>query len=156
MHLWRAEFKSSYLEEICRKTGQPLSFSEFNQTLRQALEASSAQVFVDLLNLQDLQMLKGQRPSADNSQADDHLQKRYLILTTLENEKKFHVPLPLSPVDISETKTLDKETVKFVIKNVADQRRSLHETSSSHRTAQSFFSAQNPHNPQVAENRKLK
>jgi hypothetical protein len=56
MHLWRSEFKSTYLEDICRKTGQPMNYLEFNQMLKTALEQQSAEdeVFVDLLNLSDL------------------------------------------------------------------------------------------------------
>lgn len=44
------------------------------------------------------------------------LSKRYLILTALVGERKFHYPLPLQPVDISDLKTLDKDTVKFMIR----------------------------------------
>jgi len=36
--MWRAEFKSGYLEEICRKTGLAKSFQEFNIMLKQGLE----------------------------------------------------------------------------------------------------------------------
>jgi hypothetical protein len=37
VQMWRAEFKSGYLEDICRKTGNPKSFIGFNQLLKQAL-----------------------------------------------------------------------------------------------------------------------
>lgn len=57
--MWRAEFKSHYLEDICRKTGQAMNYLEFNQVLKGALQAQSEEIFVDLLNLSDLQMLKG-------------------------------------------------------------------------------------------------
>ena len=124
MHMWRAEFKSVYLEDICRKTGQPLTYLEFNSMLKGALEARSDEIFVDLLNINDLQMLKGQRAPAQQSPTNDHMQKRYLILTTLANEKKFHYPLPLAPVDITDVRTLDKETVKFVIKHAGQAQQS--------------------------------
>jgi hypothetical protein len=57
--LWRAEFKSEYLEEICRKTGNHMTYPDFNKTLQKAFDGLSSGVFVDLLNLSDLQMLKG-------------------------------------------------------------------------------------------------
>ena len=44
--------------------------------------------------------------------------------------------MPLSPIDLSEVKALDKETVKFVINEVKEQRRNLKDTTnSSFRTA---------------------
>ena len=46
------------------------------------------------------------------------MQKRYLIVTSLEGDKKYHYPLPLAPVEVSEVKMLDKETVKFIIKQM--------------------------------------
>ncbi len=46
------------------------------------------------------------------------MQKRYLILTTVVADKKYHYPLPLAPVDVRQVKTLDKETVKFVVKQM--------------------------------------
>lgn len=97
-----------------------MSYLEFNTVLKGALEAQSDEIFVDLLNLNDLQMLKGQRPSQP-SPVNDHMQKRYLILTTLGNEKKFHYPLPLAPIDITDVRTIDKETVKFIIKSAGGQ-----------------------------------
>jgi len=52
--MWKAEFKSAYLEDICRKTGLPKSYSDFNILLKQGLRSLSQDVFVDLLNLSDL------------------------------------------------------------------------------------------------------
>jgi len=59
--MWRADFKSTYLEDICRKTGQPKTYLEFSQMLKKALGETCDDVFVDLLNLSDLQLLKGQK-----------------------------------------------------------------------------------------------
>jgi len=56
---WRSDFKSTYLEEICRKTGQAKPYIEFIQTLKEAFEQTNVDVYVDLLNLSDLQLLKG-------------------------------------------------------------------------------------------------
>lgn len=77
------------------------------------------------------------------------MQKRYLIVTCLQQEKKFHYPLPLGPVDVSEAKLLDKETIKFIISQTTQLNKGF-------RSAQSFFSVENPLNPQVAENKKLR
>lgn len=59
MQLWRQEFKSLYIEDICRKTGLSKTHPEFIEVLKIGLESLQEDVFVDLLNLQDLQMLKG-------------------------------------------------------------------------------------------------
>jgi hypothetical protein len=47
------------------------------------------------------------------------MQKRYLIVTAIDADKKYHYPLPLVPVDVSDAKVLDKDTVKFMIKQMA-------------------------------------
>ena len=47
---WRAEFAASYLEEITRKTGQPLSYQEFVAMLVHGLSAQDPSSFIDLLN----------------------------------------------------------------------------------------------------------
>ena len=115
---WRSDFKSTYLEEICRKTGQAKPYIEFIQLLKEAFEQTNVDVYVDLLNLSDLQLLKGQRRSEIQQEDTSVLQKRYLIVTQLFGEKKFHYPLPLAPVDTSDVRLLDKETMRFVIKNM--------------------------------------
>lgn len=58
---WRAEFASHYIEEITRKTGQPLSYQEFIASLMHGLSAQDPSAFIDLLNNHDLQLLKGQK-----------------------------------------------------------------------------------------------
>lgn len=42
MQLWRAEFKSSYLEEIASKTGQSKPYIEFLKLLFGALSAGDS------------------------------------------------------------------------------------------------------------------
>lgn len=76
-----------------------------------------------------------------------------MILTSLVEEKKYHYPLPLAPIDTTEVKMLDKDTIKFIIKNTSKK---LTNNNVQSKTAQSFFSAENTKHPQVAENRKLK
>ncbi len=68
------------------------------------------------------------------------MQKRYMILTCLQQERKFHYPLPLGPVDVQQVKSLDKETAKFLISQATQCDKGF-------RSAQSFFSPENPHNP---------
>ncbi len=120
--------------------------------LQSALSSSSHDLFVDLLNLSDLQLLKGQKRS-EVAEDPRSPQKRYVILTLLIEDKKYHYPLPLAPIDTTEVKLLDKDTIKFIIKNTSKK---LTTSSVQSRTAQSFFSAENTKHPQVAENRKLR
>ena len=56
---WKAEFSAHYLEEITRKTGKPMSYEQFINTLNHSLSATDASAFIDLLNNHDLQLLKG-------------------------------------------------------------------------------------------------
>ena len=58
---WQAEFKAEYLTEITRKTGRPMSYLEFLQTLTNSLESRDPLSYVDLLDFNDLQVLKGQK-----------------------------------------------------------------------------------------------
>lgn len=99
LHVWRAEFKSGYLQEISAKTGAPCSYLGFVQMLIEALEAGSAHTYIDFLDMHDLQLLKGKMPSARQQQDLNVPQKRYLILTSLQEAKKFHYPLPMAPLD---------------------------------------------------------
>ena len=82
MRMWRSEFKSSYLEEISKKTGQQLSYCKFVQMIMQVFRGTDKSVYIDLLDLNDLQLLKGKAPT---NQVEDprNPQKRYLILTNL-------------------------------------------------------------------------
>jgi hypothetical protein len=86
--------------------------------LQNAFTSVSSDVFVDLLNLSDLQLLKGQKRS-EVPEDPRSLQKRYLILTLLLEDKKYHYPLPLAPIDTTEVKLLDKDTMKFIIKSTS-------------------------------------
>ena len=51
---WQAEFKAEYLTEITRKTGRPMSYLEFLQTLTNSLESRDPLSYVDLLDFNDL------------------------------------------------------------------------------------------------------
>ena len=89
---WKAEFSAHYLEEVTRKTGKPMSYEQFINTLNHSLSATDASAFVDLLNNHDLQLLKGQktgnRPQHDESQDGGQPQKKYLIMTRLDKESR--------------------------------------------------------------------
>jgi len=64
--MWRAEFKSEYLEDISRKTGRELTYLQFIQMVHDAIVAQNdlstklqrKHLFIDLLGYQDLQLLK--------------------------------------------------------------------------------------------------
>lgn len=84
--------------EVTSKTGHSLDFEEFWSLLLRALEQREINCYVDVLSSQDLQALKN-RSSAPNTtkQQPSKSNKRYLILTYMVNEQKYHYPLALSP-----------------------------------------------------------
>ena len=41
IRLWRSDFKSAYLEDICRKTGFAMTYLEFNLMLQNAFSSAS-------------------------------------------------------------------------------------------------------------------
>lgn len=147
---WRSEFKYSYLEDIARKTGLPKTYPDFIKSLIQGLQATDPQTYVDLLDLNDLQLLKGKTPSAKENEDPRVPQKRYFIVTCLVEGRKFHLPLPMSPLDTSQPHLLDKDTVKLLIGKIRETKGSEMGAS-----AQSFFSKSNKSHPSVNENAKL-
>lgn len=58
INLWKGEFTSKYLEELCRKTGKERTYIQFLQLLTQSIDQSNPRVFIDLLGYSDLQLLK--------------------------------------------------------------------------------------------------
>lgn len=109
----------------------------------------SPSVYVDLLDLNDLQLLKGKAPSTKENEDPRQLSKRYFIITCLQDGRKFHYPLPLAPIDTTQPHTLDKDTVKLLISKIRESK------NASASDAQSFFSKSNASHPSVAENAKL-
>jgi cyanate lyase len=81
--MWRSDLKSFYLEDISSKTGQAKSYAEFVQMLSSALEARDSSTYVDLLDMHDLQLLKGKTPPAKETEDPRAPSKRYLIVTNL-------------------------------------------------------------------------
>ena len=47
--MWKGEFTSKYIEEICTKAGSAKPYSTFVQMVHSALDKLSNRVFVDLL-----------------------------------------------------------------------------------------------------------
>ena len=79
-------FKSTYLEEIARKTGHAKTYPQLVQMLIAAFNGDDLadKVFIDLMGINDLQLLKskkGQRPDLKTVEDPLKPQKRYLILT---------------------------------------------------------------------------
>lgn len=62
MRMWRQDFKAGFLEQISSQTGQPLSYLKFVQMLVLALSGKDKNVFVDLVDINELQLLKGKQP----------------------------------------------------------------------------------------------
>lgn len=83
--------------DISRKTGYELSAGKFVEVLRKALSQREIDCYIDILTSEDLENLKNKKsglqkkPSSSSSS-----NKRYLILTYMTNESKFHYPLSLS------------------------------------------------------------
>ena len=128
---WRAEFTAVYLEDITRKTGKPMSYEQFLSTLIHSLAAQDPNAFVDLLNVHDLQLLKGQKTGKKPEPSNPHdaqPQKKYLIMTKIDREskQKVHYPLPLMPLDTDKPHTLDPATIKLMIAKMARSMTNLH------------------------------
>jgi hypothetical protein len=93
VNMWKGEYTSKYIEEICRKTGKERSFPVFMQLLLTAISSNqkgSSNLFIDLLGFQDLQLLKAKRSQQDEGRMQltkAQSSKRYLILTHLVPEK---------------------------------------------------------------------
>ena len=54
--MWKGDYTSKYIEEICRKTGKERPFAIFLQLLLTSMQnkKGSSQVYIDLLGFQDL------------------------------------------------------------------------------------------------------
>lgn len=85
--------------DITTKTGNNIPLEDFWTLLNQALSQKDINCYVDILSSQDLQNLKNKsaskpQPTKSNSKSN----KRYLILTFMTNDQKYHYPLALTPV----------------------------------------------------------
>lgn len=83
--------------EITSKTGYNLPFEEFWSLLIRAFEQKDITCYVDVLSSQDLQNLKGKSDPQKAAKSSSKSNKRYVILTYMTNEQKYHYPLSLLP-----------------------------------------------------------
>ena len=81
--------------EITTKTGHNLPFEDFWGLLIRAFEQKDISCYVDILSSQDLQNLKNRSAPQPNSKSTSKSNKRYLILTYMTNDHKYHYPLAL-------------------------------------------------------------
>ena len=104
--MWKGDFSSRYIEEICKKTGKERPYSTFVHLLVTSLEnqKGSSKTYIDLLAFEDLQLLRARKEGDDSNKNVQPTQssknnKRYLILTNILPDGKVHYPLPLNPVE---------------------------------------------------------
>lgn len=87
--------------EVTSKTGHNLPFEEFWTLLIHAFEQRDLNCFIDILSSHDLLALKqkNQHQASSRPKAQSKSNKRYLILTFMTQEQKYHYPLALTPKD---------------------------------------------------------
>lgn len=80
-----------------------MDFPQFSTTLLRALSTKDISCYIDILSSQDVLALKAKNAQTvqTNSQAEQNkipgkANKRYLILTYMTNENKYHYPLSLA------------------------------------------------------------
>ena len=61
-----------------------------------AFEQKDVSCYVDIHSSQDLQILKNKSSANTNSKSSSKSNKRYLILTFMTNDQKYHYPLALN------------------------------------------------------------
>ena len=105
-------FTPETVMEISTKTGHNLPFEEFWSLLIRALEQKDITCYVDVLSSQDLLSLKQKSSGqpANPAKATSKSNKRYLILTYMANDQKFHYPLALAckelPLNVGQLKQI--------------------------------------------------
>lgn len=82
--------------EITTKTGYNLPFEEFWGLLIRAFEQKDIACYIDILSSQDLYNLKNKSAPQPPGKGPSKSNKRYLILTYMTNEQKYHYPLSLA------------------------------------------------------------
>lgn len=83
--------------EITTKTGHNLPFEDFCSLLMKAFEQKDLSCYVDILSSQDLINLKSKSAPQKPLKQPSKSNKRYLILTYMTNDQKYHYPLALTP-----------------------------------------------------------
>ncbi|GLE02929.1 hypothetical protein PINS_up011793 [Pythium insidiosum] len=141
---WTAQFPAHAIEELTRKTGNFKRFPVFVNMLLSAISHRSDSVFIDLLTTADLENYRkrklGNRARLDESwdssgstaptnpnAANQHQQKRFLILTYAVEFDRVHFPLPLQRV-LSPTPETLQRTIRRLRQALASQRSSTTDT----------------------------
>lgn len=83
--------------ETTTKTGLNLPFEDFWGLLIKAFEQKDISCYIDILSSQDLVNLKNKGTAQKPSKGGSKSNKRYLILTYMAQDQKYHYPLSLSP-----------------------------------------------------------
>ncbi len=77
----------------------PKKFPVFVKMLVQALRGGSDQVAIDLLTYADLEALKNKKASTSQSTSQTNNNKRYFILTYINEFERVHYPLALNMIE---------------------------------------------------------
>lgn len=72
-----------------------MSLQEFGNLLVKAFEEREISCYIDILSSQDLQNLKNKSSNTNVNKVPSKSNKRYLILTYMTNDQKYHYPLAL-------------------------------------------------------------
>jgi len=96
---WQGDFTQEAIMEITTKTGHLLAFEEFWGLLIRGFEQKDIACYLDILSSQDLQNLKNKSSANNSNKTTSKSNKRYLILTYMTNDQKYHFPLALAAKD---------------------------------------------------------
>ena len=101
--IWKTEFTFKTIEDITKKTGHPLSFAEYMKMLVEGIDGTNESVHLDVISQQQLEMLRSQSSNVKSSR-----NKRYFIITYYHPNERVQYPLPLSPLENPDQKTLKR------------------------------------------------
>jgi hypothetical protein len=93
---WQGTFSQEAVMEITTKTGHLLAFEEFWGLLIRCFEQRDIACYLDILSSQDLHNLKNKSAPNTAPKTASKSNKRYLILTYMTNDQKYHFPLALA------------------------------------------------------------
>ena len=77
-----------------------MEFDRFVELLRRAFSQRDLDCYIDVLTSEDLESLKQRKTGGfptKKSSTNNALTKRYIILTYMANDTKYHYPLSLTP-----------------------------------------------------------
>lgn len=105
---WKGTFDPENIHEITSKTGNFLNYHEFVEVFKKALSQKDISSYIDILSSEDLENLKNKK-SQSTSKTTSKSNKRYIILTYMTKDTKFHYPLSLTPHNIEHSSEKLKE-----------------------------------------------